>query len=80
MSERRCMHCKQPGGRGPRELRPYGPNGQDVCAECVLGKGAPGERAATARQQLGRALMAPGPLILDTSEQAGPRPMKRGKS
>jgi hypothetical protein len=30
-TERVCFYCKM----GMKELRPYGPNGEDVCAECV---------------------------------------------
>jgi hypothetical protein len=31
-----CLYCGKKDGKGPRELRPYGPNGADVCAECVM--------------------------------------------
>lgn len=49
--KRICHYCKQPGEeKGPRELRPYGPNGTDVCAECVLGPNA-GPRANTAAKR-----------------------------
>ena len=30
-------YCGQPDGKGPRELRPYGPDGADVCFECAMG-------------------------------------------
>ena len=36
MIDRKCFYCGKPGGKGPRELRPYGPDGADVCAECVV--------------------------------------------
>lgn len=75
MSRRTCMHCKLPGGVGPRELRPYGPGGRDVCAECTF-KGPP-ERLATAKAGLSKRLLATEPLLLDASEQVGPRPLKR---
>lgn len=75
---RRCMHCKKPGGKGPRELRPYGPGGQDVCAECVLN--GPPEREREARRQLARKVARPGVLLLDHREQRGPRPLRRGRT
>jgi len=71
-----CMHCNQPAGKGPRELRPYGPSGRDVCAECVF-KGPP-ERIAEAKQQLGVKLAQPNTLLLDATEQVGPRPLTPG--
>ncbi len=70
--ERTCIHCGQPGGTGKRELRPYGPNGADVCAGCVLGNP---EREQVARKRLDLSLAAAGTLLLDPNEQAGPRPM-----
>jgi hypothetical protein len=80
MAGRYCVHCKRQGGSGPRELRPYGPDGADVCAECILGPGAPPEREATAKQELGKRHMYPGTLLLDPTEQVGPRPLlKRGR-
>jgi len=36
MNERVCYKCNQPNGTGPRELRPYGPGGKDICAECCF--------------------------------------------
>jgi hypothetical protein len=72
------MHCKRPGGTGPRELRPYGPGGQDVCAECTLC--GPPEREREAKRQLTKALSRPGPLLLDPSEEVGPRPLRRGRT
>ena len=78
---RSCHYCKRVGGKGPRELRPYGPGGVDVCAECVLGNSAPPDRRRTAEAALGRQLMTHEPLLLDVGEQAGPRPLKpRGDS
>jgi len=69
------MHCGQPGGLGPRELRPYGPGGKDVCAECMFN--GPPERLEHAKgvfaAQLAMAGEAP---ILDAREQVGPRPSK----
>lgn len=72
---RRCYHCGQPGGDGPRELRPYGPNGSDVCAGCVFGKDAPPERKEMATAALSRQLAVAGPLIIDP--QVGPRPTRK---
>lgn len=74
-SERTCIHCKRPGGKGPRELRPYGPGGADVCAECTFN--GPPARLKEAEQQLGMRLMHPGTLLLDPEEQIGPRPLKK---
>lgn len=72
--QRYCMHCLQVGGKGPRELRPYGPGGRDVCAECTF-KGPP-ERLREAQKQLGERLMTAEPLVLDDREEVGPRPLK----
>ncbi len=71
---RYCMHCSRPGGIGPRELRPYGPGGKDVCAECTF-KGPP-DRLKEAERQLGARLLTSEPLLLDEREQVGPRPIK----
>ena len=75
MSERSCVYCGQPGGKGPRELRPYGPDGNDVCAECVFN--GPPERLKEAERHLGKCLLHPGTLLLDPKEQIGPRPVKK---
>ena len=75
MAERRCMHC----GAGARELRPYGPGGRDVCAECTFN--GPPERLATATKELGIRLLTDEPLLLDEREQIGPRPLRaKGKA
>ena len=71
--ERYCMHCLQRGGPGPRELRPYGPGGRDVCAQCVLH--GPPERQQEAKRQLNARMLTSKPLLLDEREQAGPRPL-----
>jgi hypothetical protein len=76
--KRKCIHCGQPGGVGPRELRPYGPGGADVCAECVFN--GPPERLTEAQASLSKRLRHPGPLLLDPEEQAGPRPLKGHKA
>lgn len=34
-----CYYCGVENGSGPNELRPYGPNGSYVCANCILGDG-----------------------------------------
>lgn len=81
MSGRKCHHCKRPGGSGPRELRPYGPVGADVCAECVFN--GPPERLKQAetvfRGKLREHLRGAEPLLLDAREQVGPRPLHRGR-
>ena len=71
---RTCVHCGQPGGVGPRELRPYGPGGKDVCAECTFN--GPPARLKEAEKQLGARLLEPGTLLLDTRDQVGPRPLR----
>lgn len=76
---RYCMHCNRPGGVGPRELRPYGPGGRDVCAECTF-KGPP-ERLEESERQLGARLLTGETLLLDNREQVGPRQRKaKGKA
>jgi hypothetical protein len=76
---RYCMCCLRVGGPGRRELRPYGPSGRDVCAECVFD--GPPERMEEAERQLERRFLSQEPMILDPSEQVGPRPLKgRGDS
>jgi hypothetical protein len=76
--ERRCYKCKQPGGKGKRELRPYGPNGSDVCAGCVFGtdeKGPNEKLIEEARKQLGKQMAMVGDeiAVIDPTEQVGPR-------
>jgi hypothetical protein len=66
-----CLHCGQPGGAGARELRPYGPNGEDVCAGCTFGDGTPAERRATAVRAFAKQLAAAGPLAVLSDR--GPR-------
>jgi hypothetical protein len=78
---RKCHYCKRPGGKGPRELRPYGPGGADVCAECAIGVNATPERTRTAEKMFREKLSQKGPLVLDSRERVGPRRMgKRGAS
>ena len=65
------MYCGRPDGRGPRELRPYGPGGKDVCAECAFD--GPPERLEEARRQFVAKLdgAGPGPVVI--GESSGPR-------
>jgi hypothetical protein len=77
--KRTCIYCHKPGGKGPRELRPYGPNGADVCAECVLGSSHP-EREEQAKQAFAKQIMISGPLVLIAEEQAGPRLLRKIKA
>jgi hypothetical protein len=74
MAERACIHCGLSGGVGPRELRPYGPNGSDVCAKCAF-EGPP-ERLKEAERQLAARLCCSEPLVLVVEEQTGPRPIR----
>jgi hypothetical protein len=71
---RYCMYCLRLGGIGKRELRPYGPGGRDVCAGCVFD--GPPERLKEAEAQLGARLLTSEPLLLDVTEQVGPRPYR----
>ena len=71
--KRYCMHCLRRGGSGPRELRPYGPGGRDVCAQCTF-QGPP-DRREEAERQLSARMLTSKPLVLDNREQAGPRPL-----
>lgn len=56
-----CYYCKQPNGKGPRELRPYGPGGADVCAGCTMGDK---KRNAAAQKQYGKQLDAAGDVAV----------------
>lgn len=78
MKTRTCYKCHQPEGIGKRELRPYGPEGADVCAGCVFGTDGNGpniDLLNEARYQLSKRLMGSEPLLLDATEQVGPRPL-----
>lgn len=75
VKERTCIYCGKPGGKGPRELRPYGPSGADVCAECTFH--GPPERVIEAEKQLSIRLVQPGPLVIVPEEQVGPRSSKK---
>jgi hypothetical protein len=75
VTARSCHYCGQPNGRGPRELRPYGPNGADVCAECTIGAKKTPAREAEAKRQLRGALAGPGPHVLTPD---GPKRLSRG--
>jgi len=77
-SKRTCYKCHRIGGAGPRELRPYGPGGQDLCAGCMFGEDGnkpDPEVEEEAKRQFTKRLLAPGPLFLDSTEQVGPRPL-----
>lgn len=82
--ERVCMYCKQPNGGGPRELRPYGPGGADVCFECALA--SPEKRRETEREfaaKLNAAEVASGEGIALLPGDGPPLPYpikKRGRS
>lgn len=34
--ETRCYLCQEPDGKGEKEIRPYGPDGQPVCHSCAM--------------------------------------------
>jgi hypothetical protein len=79
MSERHCCKCKQPGGKGSRELRPYGPNGADLCAGCVFGENGKKpnkELLSQIEKQFDKqmAMVGDSVAVIDPTEQAGPRP------
>lgn len=67
MSNRACYKCGV-----TKDLRPYGPGGKDTCFPCM--KATPGAEDE-AKRQLGQRFLTPGPLLLDDSEQVGPRPL-----
>lgn len=56
---RRCLHC----GKEDVDLRPYGPNGADVCFPCAMDVKHP-ERKAEADRQMAKRFLAPGTVIL----------------
>ena len=35
MDVQQCCYCHQPDGKGDHELRPYGPEGADICFGCM---------------------------------------------
>lgn len=77
---RHCYKCGKLAGHGKRELRPYGPNGKDVCAGCMFGEGGREPDPAVreeAERQIMRRFMEPGPHILTPD---GPVPLKRHKA
>ncbi len=81
--KRACYLCKLPGGAGPRELRPYGKDGQDVCSGCMFGEGGKRPDPAVKREaekQLAKRMGVAGTMVLDPGEQVGPRPTKRGSA
>lgn len=67
MSSRACYKCKT-----THDLRPYGPGGVDTCFDCMME--TPGAEDE-AKRQLGQRFLTPGPMLLDDSEQVGPRPL-----
>lgn len=78
MVDRVCYKCKRGNGKGARELRPYGPNGQDICAGCVFGEdgNSPNPEAENeAKRQLTKRVMSPGPHVLDPD--VGPIPLRK---
>jgi hypothetical protein len=65
MSDNGCCYC----GTVEKELRPYGPEGKNVCFRCAM---ETPERVAEAENQLAQALGEAGPVATLTS--AGPVP------
>ncbi len=63
-----CCRCERPNGPGPRELRPYGPGGKDICAECGL---APANVETTRTEFESKLGAVSGPAILT---EDGPKP------
>lgn len=69
-----CCYCKST----TEELRPYGPGGDWVCFDCMMGSP---EREAEAKRQFGAALDRAGPIAIATEN--GPQPLggkRRGKA
>lgn len=73
--KRQCSLCEKPGGKGPRELRPYGKGGSDVCAECTFSGPDAVKNQKIAREQFNKQIMTMEPLVLNYDEQVGPRPI-----
>jgi hypothetical protein len=53
MAVRQCCYCHQPNGKGKHELRPYGPDGADICFGCMT---STPEREAAAGRRFGALL------------------------
>jgi len=74
MKIRRCCYCGCENREGDKELRPYGPNGADICFGCMMESP---EREEEATRQFAMQLDACGDVaIIGTS--VGPYPLKRG--
>ena len=65
--KRKCTYCG-----GSSELRPYGPNGSDVCFTCAT---ATPEREAQAKQAFIRQISTNEVLVLDPRMESGPVPL-----
>ena len=75
-TEPRCHICKQAETDSPEvELRPYGPNGEWFCYDCMV---ASPEREAGAKKQFGAQLDACGDVGVIDGSNTGPRPFKPG--
>jgi hypothetical protein len=64
MTTTTCCVCNQPGGRGARELRPYGPGGKPICYEC----GMRPENVAEVERQFNARLDFAGPIAVLTPD------------
>lgn len=72
----RCYKCDCESGKGPNELRPYGPRGEWVCFRCAFATPEAEEQTKGAfRSQVDAA----GPIVL-VGEETGPRPYRPSHS
>lgn len=70
-NEGTCYLCQRPGGKGERELRPYGPRGEMVCFECGM------RDEETTRKAFDKQLDAAGPVAVIDGTGVGPYPLTR---
>lgn len=70
----KCYKCGKPAGKGPDELRPYGPKGEMVCFTCGM------EDEETTTKQFDKQLDACGPVAVIDGSNVGPYPPPGGKS
>jgi len=67
----KCYKCGEPEGKGPRELRPYGPKGEMVCYECAM------KQKDITDAMFAKQLEAAGPIVVIDGSNVGPYPLRR---
>ncbi len=80
MAEPCCHKCKRPASEiGPDALRPYGPNGEDICFACATATPADHAAARTKlHERLARENAKAGPDGILIFAEGGPRGVKKG--